>query len=80
MQRVTTDIGDAFLPLDTALRDVFLPDLFQGVGKGAPGQGFTRLLAKQVVIHLTDPINTAPESWTVSCVTTGHLVTLLRGQ
>ena len=32
MQRVTTGIGDAFGPLEEALQETFLPDLFQGLG------------------------------------------------
>ena len=35
---------------------------------------------KQAGLALPDPIKTAPENWTASCVITGHLVAALRGQ
>ena len=80
MQWVTPDIGNSFRPLETALRDVLLHVLFQGVGKGTLGQGVTRLSVKQVGMSLPDPTKTAPENWTVSCVITGNLIAALRGQ
>ena len=47
MQRVTPSIGDAFSPVEEALRENFLPALFQDLVEGAPGRGVTRLPAKQ---------------------------------
>ena len=35
---------------------------------------------KQAGLALPDPLKTAPENWTASCVITGHLVAALRGQ
>ena len=80
MQWVTPDIGNSFGPLETALRDVLLHVLFQGVGKGTLGQGVTRLSVKQMGMSLPDPTKTAPENWTASCVITGHIVALIRVQ
>ena len=40
----------------------------------------TRLPVHQVGLALPDPVQTAPENWTASCVITGHLVVALRGQ
>ena len=34
---------------------------------------------KQAGLALPDPLKTAPENWTASCVITGHLVAALRG-
>ena len=59
MQRVTPYIGDAFGPVETALRDTFILDLFQVVGERIPGRGFTRLLVKQAVFFLPDPTKIA---------------------
>ena len=40
----------------------------------------TRLPVNQAGLALPDPIQTAPENWTASCIITGHLVAALRGQ
>ena len=80
MQRTTPGIGDAFGPVEEALQETFLPDLFQGLGEGAPGRGVTRLPAKQVGLALPDLTKTAPGNWTASCVITGHIVAAIRGQ
>ena len=62
MPRVTPDIGDAFIPVEEALRETFLPDLFQGLGEGVSGRGFTCLTVKQLGLALLDPTQTAPEN------------------
>ena len=80
MQRVTPNIGDNFRPVEQALRDDFIPVLFQGLGEGKPGRGVTCQPVKQSGLVLPDPKKTTPENWTVSCVITGHLVTEIRGQ
>ena len=36
MQRVNPGIGDAFIPVEEALWETFLPDLFEVLGEGAP--------------------------------------------
>ena len=59
---------------------MFLPELFEGVGDGAPGRAITRLPVKQAGMALPDPTRTAPENWQASCVITRHLVSALRGQ
>ena len=80
MQRFTPDIGDAFGPVEQALREAFIPALFQGLGEGTTGRGVTRLSMKQTVLALPDPIKTAPENWTASCVITGIIDAELKGQ
>ena len=80
MQRVTPGIGDAFGPVEKALRETFVPALFERLGEGAPEQWVTRLTVKQAGLDLPDPTLKAPENWTESCVIIGHLVAALRGQ
>ena len=79
MQRVTHGVGAAFAPVEEALREVFLPALFREMTEGLPKRENTRLLVKQAGMAITDPVLTAPENWTESCVITGHLVLALRG-
>ena len=43
MQQVTPAIGDAFVPVEEALRETLLLAIFQGLGEGAPGRGVTSL-------------------------------------
>ena len=43
VQRVTPGIGYALGPFKKALQDTFLPDLFQGLGEGAPRIGVNHL-------------------------------------
>ena len=43
MHRVTPGIGDNFGPVEEALRETFLPALFQGLVEGTPGRGVTYL-------------------------------------
>ena len=57
-----------------------MPALFEGLSEVVPEQGVTCLPVKQAGLALTDPSQTAPENWTASCVITGHLVAVLRGQ
>ena len=52
MQRFTPGIGDASGPVNKALQETFLPDLFEGFGEGAPVRGFTRLPVKQAGLFL----------------------------
>ena len=80
VQQVTPGIGNAFGPVETALRETFVPDLFEGLGNGVPERGVTRLPIKQAGLSLPGPSQTAPENWTASCVITGHLVAALRFQ
>ena len=54
MQWVTPNIEDAFVPVEQALRDGFIPSLFQGIGEGTPERGFTRLTGKQAGMALPD--------------------------
>ena len=80
VQRVTPGIGDAFGPVETALKETFVPEFFEGLGDGVPERGVTRLPVKQAGLALPEPCQMAPENWTSSCVIIGHLVAVLRGQ
>ena len=80
VKRVTPGVGDSFGPVETALKETFMPALFEGLREGMPERGVTRLPVKQAGFTLPYPSQTAPENWTVSCVITGHLVAALRGQ
>ena len=80
MQRVTSVIRYAFVPVEEALQETFLPDLFQGLGEGAPGKGGTHLPVKQGGLALMYPTMSDPENCMASCVITGHLVAVIRDQ
>ena len=78
MQRVTPGVGDAFGPVEVALKEIFVPALYQGLQERVPERGIPQLPIKQAGLALPNPTQTAPENWTVSCVITGHLVAALR--
>ena len=59
VQQVTPGIGDQFGPVEEEIAKAFLPELFEGVGDGAPGREITRLPAKQAGMALPDPTLTA---------------------
>ena len=80
MQQVTPGIRDAFDPVETVLKETFVPTLFEGMGNGVPKRGVTRLPVKQDRLDLPDPSQTSPENWTASCVIIGHSVAELRGK
>ena len=80
VQRVTPGVGETFGPVEETLREIFVPALFIGLKEGVPARKNTRLPVKQTDLALPDPVQTAPENWTASCVITGHLVGDLRGQ
>ena len=80
MQRVTPGVGYAFGPVEDALKEIFVPALFEGLREGVPERGANRLPVKQAGLALPNPSQTAPENWTASCVITGHLVASLMGQ
>ena len=46
MQQVNPNIGDTFGLVEKALRENFIPSLFQVVGEGITGQGLTHLPLK----------------------------------
>ena len=56
MQRVTPGVGAAFVPVEEALREVFVSALFRGLSKGLPTRENTRLPAKQAGLALPDPV------------------------
>ena len=80
VQRVTPGVSNSFGPVETALKETFVPALFEGLREGVPERGVTGLPIKQVGLALPDPSQTASENWTASCVITGHLVAALRVQ
>ena len=58
MQRVTPRIGNAFGLVEEDIKTAFIPELFHGVGDGAPEREITRLLVKQAGMALPDPTRT----------------------
>ena len=80
VQRVTPGVGEAFGPVEEALREIFVPALFRGLSEGLPERENTCLMVKQAVLALPYPVQTDPENWTASCVITGELVAALKGQ
>ena len=62
VQRIIPNIGDAFSPVEQALREAFIPSLFQFLIEGTPGRGLTRLPVKQVVRAIPYPTKTVPEN------------------
>ena len=46
MQRVTPGIGNAFGPVEKALRETFVPALFKRLGEGTLKRGVTLLPVK----------------------------------
>ena len=57
---VTPGIGDAFGPVEKALRETFLPALFEVLVEGALERGVTRLPVKHTVLDLPDPTRMSP--------------------
>ena len=78
VQHVTLEIEMAFQPIEDALRNAFLPDLFKGSTSQIPRRAVTGMPCKKAGIPLPDPTQTARDNWTVSCVITGHLISALR--
>ena len=46
MQQVTPGVGDSFGPVDTALKETFVLELFEGLCEGVPERGITHLPVK----------------------------------
>ena len=80
MHWITLGIGDAFVPVEKVLRETFFLAIFEGLGEGALERVVTRLSVKQAGLDLPDPTITSLENWTASCVITGYLLVVLRGQ
>ena len=55
VQRVTPVKGDAFGLMETALRETYVPALFEGLGNGVLERGVTRLPVKQAGFSLPEP-------------------------
>ena len=68
VQHVNPEIGMAFQVVDYVLRDIFLPDLFQGDTSQIPGIEITGLPVKQAGISLLNSSHTVGENWTASCI------------
>ena len=62
VQRVTPGVGDSFGPAEDALKETFVPELFEGLREGMPERGVTRLPVKQAGLSLPDPSQTALEN------------------
>ena len=67
----------AFQVVEDALRDIFLPTLFQGGTSQIPSRAIAILPFKQAGIALPDPTRTAGANWVASCVITGRLAAAL---
>ena len=70
MQLFIPGIEDAFVLVEQALQETFIPALLQGLGEITPGRGVTRLPVKQAGLALPDLTKMAPENWAASCVIT----------
>ena len=79
VQCATPDIGMAFQVVEDALRNTFLPALFQGAMSQIPGRAITGMPVKLAGISLPDPTRTAGEKCRASCVITEHHVAALCG-
>ena len=77
---MTPGVGEAFGPVEEALQEIFVLALFRGLSEGLSTRENIGLPVKQAGLALPDPVQTAPENYTASCVITGHLVVALRGQ
>ena len=55
MQQVTPGIRDAFDPVETVLKETFVPNFFEGLGGSVPERWVTRLSVKPVGLALPDP-------------------------
>ena len=56
MQRVTPGVGEAFGPVEEALREIFVPALCRGLSEGLPTRENTRLPVKQTGLALSDAV------------------------
>ena len=80
VQRATKGLGEDFQPVEKALWEGFLPDLFHGATEHMPDWTITGLPVKHAGLAIPDPAHMAKGNWTASCVVTGHLVAALRGR
>ena len=62
MQRVTPVVVNSFGPVERALKETFVPELFEGLREGVPERGVTRLPVKQAGMSLPDTAQRAPEN------------------
>ena len=62
VKQVIPNIGDAFGPVEQALRGAFILALFQGLVEVTLGSWVTRLPIKQADLALPDPKKKAPEN------------------
>ena len=66
VQHVTIEIEVAYQVVEYAMRDTFLPALFQGATAQIPGRVITGLLSKQDGIAFHNPTRTAGANWMAS--------------
>ena len=52
VQRFILNIGDDFGPVEQALQEAFIPDLFQGLVEVIPGRGLAHIPMKQTGLAL----------------------------
>ena len=77
VQRVTSNIGTEFQPIEDALRNNFLLYIFKGATYQIPRRAVTGMPVNQDGLSLPYPTETVRANWTASCVITGHLVPAL---
>ena len=77
VKRVTPDIGMKFQVVEDALRDIFLPYLFQRATAHILVREITGLTLKQAGIALPEPTWITGANWMAYCMITGHLVAVL---
>ena len=79
VQRVTSNIGTEFQPIEDVLRKDFLLYLFKGSTYQIPRRAVNGIPFNQAGISLTYPTETDRAKCTASCVFIGHLVPALHG-
>ena len=62
VQRVTPGVRDAFGPVEEAVKEIFVTELYEVLREGVPERGITHLPVKQVGMALPDLTQTAPEN------------------
>ena len=77
-QCTTPHIWEALHPVEEALDEYYLPELFKGATVEVLFQGITCITVKQTVLEIQKPNLSALENWTTYCVVTRHLVAAFR--
>ena len=77
VQRATQGLGHKFRPVEKALREEFLPDLFFGVEVHMTGWTIMGFLVKYAGIEIPEPNQTAQGNWTTLCMVTSYPIASL---